>query len=223
MNGEDLRGHMAGRKKNGKNGREEEKVTSEYYRLKTQAVKDLAEANEENSPEVSEKELDKYRSGPKFRVADWVKALLLKIWFAGAVCFFVFWGLSMYITASLDILFIFGMALGIVTDLMTNNVLRFIAKTEGANDRWMMFPKKRYASFFFNIIYAVLLLFCVMFLYNLINYALIGGAGTADTVPLSVEPVLFGVFYTAFDVLFLEMKQLCGRILRDAKEKAARV
>ena len=213
---------MAKNKRNRKGSAEEQRVTSEYYRLNTKAVKDLAEANAENSPEVSQEELDKYRSGPKIKMADWVKAILIKGWFAGAVCFFVFWGLSMYITASLDILFIFGMALGIVTDLMTNNILRFIAKTEGALDRWMMFPKKRYISLFLNIIYAVILLFCVMFLYNLINYGLIGAAENAESVPLSVEPVLFGVFYTAFDLLFLQMKQLCISIVSDAKGKAQR-
>ena len=213
---------MAGKKGKRKGSPEEQRVTSEYYRLNTKAVKDLAEANAENSPEVSQEELDKYRSGPKIKMADWVKAILIKAWFAGAVCFFVFWGLSMYITASLDILFIFGMALGIVTDLMTNNILRFIAKTEGALDRWMMFPKKQYVSLFFNIIYAVILLFCVMFLYNLINYGLTGAAETAETVPLSVEPVLFGVFYNAFDLLFLQMKHLCRAIVSDAKRKVQR-
>ena len=213
---------MAEKKGKRKGDPEEQRVTSEYYRLNTKAVKDLAEANAENSPEVSQEELDRYRSGPKLKIADWVKAILIKAWFAGAVCFFVFWGLSMYITASLDILFIFGMALGIVTDLMTNNILRFIAKTEGALDRWMMFPKKRYVSLFLNIIYAVILLFCVMFLYNLINYGLTGAAETAETVPLSVEPVLFGIFYTAFDLLFLQMKHLCRTIVSDAKRKVQR-
>ena len=61
-----------------------------------------------------------------------------------------------------------------------------------------------------------------MFLYNLINYGLIGAAENAESVPLSVEPVLFGVFYTAFDLLFLQMKQLCRSIVSDAKRKAQR-
>ena len=85
---------MAKNKRNRKGSAEEQRVTSEYYRLNTKAVKDLAEANVENSPEVSQEELDKYRSGPKIKIADWVKAILIKGWFAGAVCFFVFWGLS---------------------------------------------------------------------------------------------------------------------------------
>ena len=67
---------------------------SEYYRLKTEAVNDLVTANEENSPEVSEEELRAYRSGPKLKVADWVKMLFIKFWFAAAVCYFFLWGLG---------------------------------------------------------------------------------------------------------------------------------
>ena len=101
---------------------EESKTTAEYYRLHTQAVRDLAEADESNSPEVSQEELDKYRSGPKIRLRSWAKAILIKIWFAGSVCFFIFWGLSAYIPARLDLLLVFAIALGIVTDILTNNI-----------------------------------------------------------------------------------------------------
>ena len=76
-----------GRKRDG-SGQEERRVPAEYYRLNTKAVDDLVTADESNSPEVSREELNKYRSGPKIRLRDWVKAFLIKWWFAGAVCFF---------------------------------------------------------------------------------------------------------------------------------------
>ena len=101
---------------------------SEYYRLKTEAVNDLVTANEENSPEVSEEELRAYRSGPKLKVADWVKMLFIKFWFAAAVCYFFLWGLGGFVSSMLDLLFITGFALGVVTDLLTNPVLRFFEK-----------------------------------------------------------------------------------------------
>ncbi len=47
--------------------------STDYYKLKTKAVRDLVEANEENSPEVSEEELAQYRSGANIKVSDWVK------------------------------------------------------------------------------------------------------------------------------------------------------
>ncbi len=198
---------------------EQNRATAEYYKLHTDAVKNLVEADESNSPEVSEEELRKYRSGPKIHIADWVKVVLIKIWFAGSVCFFIFWGLSSYITARLDLLAVFGLALGVITDVITNNILRYYAKTSGGNDAWMMFPKRQYITFFLNIVYACLLLVCVDFLYNLINLSLVAMGGTAS---LGVGPILFGVFYTAFDLLFLGMKRLLKQIIEDAKKNALR-
>ncbi len=209
---------MAGGKKKRKEA-EEERTAAEYYELHTDAVNDLVSADESNSPEVSEEELKKYRSKHKLRLADWAKAILIKMWFAGSVCFFIFWGLSAYITATLDLLLVFSIALGVVTDILTNNILRHFAKSKNANDRWMMFPQKKYYTFFLNILYAMLLLFCVGMLYNLINSAIVSATGT-DTIPLGVGPILFGVFYTGFDLLFIRMKQMMKQIVSDAKKTA---
>lgn len=198
---------------------QKEKSTSEYYKLNTKAVDDLAYADESNSPEVSEEELRKYRSGSKFKVADWLKVLFIKFWFPAAVCYFFFWGLGNYVTYLLDMMVITGIALGIVTDLLTNNVIRFFSKTEGGYDRWMMFPKKGYITFPLNILYAWVVLFLVFVLYNVINMAIIAVTGAVDTIPLGVEPVMFGLFYLGCDMLLIEAKHMCGRIIRDARNK----
>ena len=78
---------------------------------------------------------------PKVHLADWVKALLLKVWFAGVLCYFFVWGLSSYGMNQWDHLVILGLALGMITNLITNNIYRFMAKKTGAYDRWMMFPE----------------------------------------------------------------------------------
>ncbi len=197
---------------------EESRTTADYYKLHTDAVRDLAEADESNSPAVSEEELRRYRSRPKLRLADWVKALLIKAWFAGSVCFFIFWGLSAYVSARLDLLLVFAVALGVVTDLLTNNILRNFASTPGANDRWMMFPEKRYLTFPLNILYAALLLVCVDMFYSLLNLALAAAGGTV----LGVGPILFGVVYTAFDVLFITIRRTLRQIAADAMYNAKR-
>jgi len=210
-------GMASGKKK--KQATEEERTAAGYYELHSDAVNDLASADESNSPEVSEEELKKYRSKHKLRLSDGTKAVLIKMWFAGSVCFFIFWGLSAYLTATLDLMFVFGIALGVVTDILTNSILRHFARSQNANDRWMMFPQKKYYTFFLNILYAMLLLFCVDMLYNLINSVLVSVTGAAkDSVPLGVGPILFGVFYTGFDLLFIRMKQLMKQIFRDAKK-----
>lgn len=198
---------------------EESRASADYYKLHTGAVNDLISADESNSPQVSEEELQKYRSGPRLRLSDWGKAILIKMWFAGSVCFFIFWGLSGYISARLDLLLVFGVALGVVTDILTNNILRYYAKSDGGNDRWMMFPKKGYLSFILNILYAIFLLICADMFYTLVNLSLAGlGAGMS----LGVGPILFGVVYTAFDLLFIQMKRTLRRIVADAKDNAKR-
>lgn len=192
---------------------------SDYYKLNTKAVDDLVTANKENSPEVSEEELKKYRSASGIHLPEWLKAVLIKAWFAGAVCFFIFWGLGIYLPNMLDMLLVFGMVLGVVTDLLVNSIFRFYAPTPTANDRWMMFPKKNYLFFFCNILYAYLVLACVFFFYQVINGAIVTFTGAKDSVPLGVEPILFGVFYMGFDLLFLGMKHTFFKILSDAKSK----
>lgn len=209
---------MALKKKNPIAEPENNKSATEYYQLKTKAIDDLVNANEENSPELSPEDLRKY-SKNKFHLPEWFKAVFIKFWFAGAVCFFVFWGLGTTITAQLDMLFVFAVALGIITDLLVNNIFRFYEKRPGANNKWMMFPKKNFINFFFNIIYAFVLLFAVVTLYNIINAVIVNATG-ATGVPLGVEPVLFGVFYMMFDMLFIGMKHLFGKIVKDAMKNA---
>ena len=199
--------------------REENRAAAEYYKLHTQAVDDLIHADETNSPEVSPEELAKYRSR-RIDLADWLKMLLIKFWFNGAFCFFFFWGLSAYVGDLLDQLLVIGIAMGVITDLLVNNILRFYAKTPGENDRWMMFPKKGYASFPLNILYSFVVLLFVFMLYNVLNAALIRLTGAAaNAVPLGVEPVLFGLFYLGVDLLFLALKHLLQRVIADAKRR----
>ena len=207
-------------KKQQPRNQEGEKDTSAYYRLKKQAVEDLVTANEENSPPVSAAELKKYRSGPKVKMSDWVKAILIKLWIAGMICYFFIWGISTITLNPWDQLLVIGIALGAATNLMTNNIYRFIAKTPGAYDRWMMFPGKKIYFLPLDVVYAILLTACTIMTYNGINLLAAGGAEQAGSA-LGVEPILFGIFVTAWDLLFLGCKHLAKRILADAKQKVS--
>lgn len=204
--------------KNKKNTKNNDTVSN--YELKSDAVDALVNADSEEVPQYSEEELSKYRSKSKFHIPETVKVLFIKGWFAGAVCYFFLWGLGTYISSMIDMLFILGVVLGMVTDLLTNNVIRFIEKTPGANDKWLMFSPKKFMSFFLNMIYAFLIIFCVYQLYVFINGAITAITGNADSVPLGVEPVLFGVFSMAFDVLFVGIRNTFLKIVREAKESA---
>jgi len=209
---------MASHQKRGKRKQAQGEPAADYYKLKTQAVDDLVHADASNSPTVSEEELRKYRAHSGIKLSNWLKVCLIKFWFAGAMCFFFIWGLGTYVSDLLDLLVITGLALGASTDLLTNNVLRFIAETPGGNDRWMMFPQKKFITLFQNILYSCVVLFLVFSLYNIINMVLIAATGAAaDSVPLGVEPILFGLFYMLFDMLLIECKHLCVKLFTGNK------
>lgn len=207
---------MARNKNNPHRTTEDLRGISDYYKLNTKAVDDLVNA-EKDPTQYSEEELQKYRTKGGIHLPEWLKAVLLKLWFAGAACFFILWGLGIYLPNMLDMMLVFGIALGLVTDLLVNSIFRFYAETPHANDKWMMFPQKNFIFLFLNILYAFLLLICVYMLYQVINGAIIAVTGAVDTVPLGVEPILFGVFYMGFDMLFIGMKRLFAKIIADAK------
>lgn len=203
-------------KKNRKTAPEKETYkAADYYKLKTKAVDDLVNANESNSPKVSQKELNKYKSGPKFRIPDMVKILFIKWWFSASVCFFFLWGLGNYVSDTLDMLFITAIALGIVTDLLTNNALRFFEPSAAAWAKWINFYKKRYATFPLNILYSFLVLFLVFSAYGLINYTVLHVTGN---IYVGVEPILFGLLYMGFDMLILLFRNTFRSIVRDARK-----
>ena len=199
---------------------EAQKSAADYYKLNLKAVDDLVTADESNSPRVSEAELRKYRSGVKLKLSDTVKALLIKAWFAGATCFFFLWGLGTMLNHWLDQLVVLGLALGAVTDLLTNNIYRFYAKTPGANDRWMMFPQKAFYTLPLNLIYAFVLLFLVVTTYNVVNAAILGLGLAQGGTPLGVGPILFGVFTAAWDTLLIQIKRTAQNVLSDARRSA---
>ena len=209
------------KKKRQEPAREPERDAAEYYRLKKQAVEDLVTADESNSPAVSREELDKYRSRRHRKLPMWLKVALIKAWFYGSVCFFFIWGLGGYLADQLDLFFVTAIALGMVTDLLINTLFRYYAETDGANDRWMMIPRRGVAGFFLNIVYAFVVLALVVLVYNVINRLILSVTHETDTIPLGVGPILFGLFYMGIDTGLIALKHLLGRIVADAKEQAA--
>ena len=196
------------------------KKDNRNYELKSEAVEKLLKAEKGEVPEFSQEELKRYRSKGGLKLPETLKVVLLKTWFAGAVCYFILWGLGTYIYSIIDMLFILGIVLGLATDLLTNNVIRFIEKTPGENDKWLLFPKKGMSSFFLNMVYAIVLVALVYGLYGVINSVLAVLLGLTDTVALGVEPILFGVFTMGFDMMFIGCRNLMKRIIADAKASA---
>jgi|GEM_PF-261406 len=192
------------------------------YELKSGAVDRLAGAEKDNVPAYSEEELNRYKKHRGKKIPTWLKVVLIKAWFAGAVCFFILWGLGVYLQNQIDMLFVLGMVMGLVTDLLVNPLLRFIEEQPGDNDCWMMHPKKGMGSFFLNIVHGYLVLALVFTAYNLVNLAIARASGQSDRVAIGVEPFLFGIFCMVFDVLLVGLRNMARSIVRDAKESARR-
>lgn len=200
----------------------QENVESVNYDLKTDAVDRLVNANKKTYPNTKEDPGKKYRSnGFLSRIPDWIKAVFIKFWYNGAVCFFIFWGLGMYIWDTLDMIVVLGVVMGMVTDILVNNTFHFFAIMNGSNNKWMMFPKKKKLwTFFANIVYGLVVMFIVSSIYSATNVLLNTVNNTENTVYIGVEPILFGILYVAVDLLFIGMKNLFLEILSDAKKKA---
>ena len=196
------------------------KSNADYYKLNTEAVDRLVNAEKNASKEPPLKDPAKaYRSDFLDRIPSNVKALFIKFWFNGAVCYFILWGLGLYLTDYLDTLVVLSVVLGIITDVLVNNVLRYIETLPGENSKWMMFSKKKFWTYFANIIYAFVVLYCVVWFYNALNGIINSFTGSSDAVPIGVEPILFGLFYMGFDLLFIGMKNMLKSIIKDAKNK----
>ena len=184
---------------------------NEYYDLHTEAVDDLVSATKENTPRYAKAELEKYRSGKgkKLRVPEWLKAVLIKAWFYGAVCFFVFMGLGLYVGSQIDLLFIAAVVLGMVTDLLINHFLRFTEKLPGGMARWMLVTRRGAVGFFMNLVYGFVLLALVVTGYAVLS-AVLG-------VTVGVEPLLFGLMTMGADMLCVSVKRMLMKIIADAR------
>lgn len=195
----------------------EKKGVENYYDLKTDAVEKLV--NAKDAPEVSEAEIRKYKSGGKLRIPSWLKILFVKFWFSGAVCYFFIWGLGNYVQG-LDKMVIIALGMGMVTDLLVNHFLRAFEPEERAYDKWMMVTFRKWWSIVLNVVYAGVILYCIVQAYTAINTILYGDPETSENI-LGVEPLLFGVLYVAFDMLFITIKNGLVRIVSDAEEKVS--
>ena len=72
------------------------------------------------------------------------------------------------------------------------------------------------------MVFVFVIIISVYSLYNLINYTITSFTGNPESVPLGVEPILFGVFCTGFDMLYITVKNVLQNVIRDAKASARR-
>ena len=183
------------------------KDQNKNYDLNSEAVETLANADKEEIPQYSEEELNKYRK-KKFQIPNWLKVIFVKFWFAGAICFFIIMGTG--VTHWLDLYVALSIVMGMVTDLLTNNVVRFIEPYEGANNKYLLVTHRGMVGFGLNLMLGFVTMAGVMFCYFLIN----------TVISVGVEALLFGLLSMGVEMLLIGIKRLCSSILNDAKAAA---
>lgn len=197
-----------------------ENKQADYYKLHTDAAERLVNTTKENTPRYSQEELNRYKGGKKkWRLPEAVKVVLIKFWFFGAICYFVFMGLGMYLVSVLDQLVVSGVITGMVMDLLMNHFLRFTENMPGGSKRYIMVTKRGAPGFLLNILYGLLLMYLVISLYGVINSALQTPGENEAVAYVMVEPLLFGLFTTALDAACVGIKRGFAKIVADAKEK----
>ena len=196
--------------------REPDKTAAEYYELKSDAVNELINANVTNTPEVSKKELRKYRSRSIRNISEGLKYFLVKWWFAGVVCWFFLIGLGSYGIAALDMMVIMGVVTGLLWDLPVNIFIRLKAEKQDYG-KYMMFPKTGVMAGIWNALYGIVLVILTAQTYAVIDAVITSGE---NTTILSVGPILFGIFTAGWDWILLKCKKLGSGILADAKKNA---
>lgn len=164
------------------------------------------------------RKFDPYKVDKLSRIPTWIKAIFIKWWFAGAISYFILWGLTI---GGLDSVVLTGGVLGIVVDILVNPLFRYMESDRKEYNPYMMFPFpfKAFWTFFTNIIYYIIVVFLVSVIYTNINVFANSIAGTADSTYLGVEPLLFGVFCVVVDMAFIGLKDGVVALVRHIRNR----
>lgn len=173
-----------------------------------------------------QKQFDPYKTDFLAKVPAWLKAIFVKFWFAGMVCFFFMFGIGLQ---DLDAVVLIGIVLGVVVDVLVNPLFRFMETDRHEYNAYMMFPFpfKAIWTFFANVFYYLIISICINYCYFGVNELLNVIKGTADTYYLGVEPLSFGLFAVTVDMIFIGLKDgivcLVRHIKKGKKENALNV
>ena len=231
----------------------QETTIENFYDLKVDKVNELVAALKDDNPDDSDswdismnisdctgtddpknvgvfgrqKKFNPYKGDFLSRIPCWLKAIFIKWWFAGVVCYFFMWGIG-GLTGE-DKMLLTGLVLGLFVDVLVNPLFRYMETEDKEYNAYMMFPFpfKAFWTFFTNLIYYVIVMFCVSYCYaglnELINH--ISHRTEELYIAVGVEPLLFGTFCVIVDMVFIGIKDGIVYLVRKLrkKEKTANV
>ena len=234
-------------KKNKKNVRQEKETSIEnFYDLKTKEMDELVAALKGETPADSPvpsmniaevtgekdegdkkgtREFDPYKRDKLSAIPYWVRALFIKFWFFGLVCYFVLMGLGTLFVGddgattwqqSLDLYVLCGLVCGVVVDCFVNPIFRMIESDRKEYNYFMMFPFpfKKIWTFFANLVYYLVVMALVALFYELIF-----GFLNISTF-IGVEPLGFGLACLIVDMALIGIKDLIVFLVKRAVKKS---
>ncbi|MDE7084896.1 MAG: hypothetical protein K2O81_06585 [Clostridia bacterium] len=192
--------------------------SSDIYKPITTNIAEITGEKEKERGSKKSKEFDPYKRDKLQFLPTWLKALFIKWWFAGAVCFFIMWGTGL---KDEDAILVVGVVWGLVVDLLVNPILRMLESDKKEYNNYMMFPfpLKAFWTFLTNIIYYIVVALLVNFCYLGVNELINLIRGTVNKYYIGVEPLLFGVFCTVADMAFIGIKDLIVYLVKRKKRK----
>ena len=204
-----------------------------YYDLKTDAVNDLVSALNEEAVEEThsvhkkyvrekkENQPDPYKLDKLALVPTWIKAIFVKFWVAGAICYFFIWGLGIQVSDPLDQVFLTGIATGVIFDLLVNSAFLYFESDKKEYHPYILVPvpAKKIWSLLINIPVSLIEVGLVMLIYSSINILIkdLKGLPEGSTV-LNVEPILYGVFFVIVDMAIISIKNLIIKVYKKMKK-----
>ncbi len=175
------------------------------------------ETQEGNKKKSGKAEFDPYKRDKFSRIFPfWLKALFIKFWFFGLVCYFVLMGLGIYITNNLDLFVVCGLVCGVVVDCFVNPIFRMMESDRKEYNYFMMFPFpfKKIWTFFANLIYYLGVMILLSWFYELI----FGVLKVSDFG--GVEPLGFGLACLIVDMALIGIKDLIVFLVKRAVKKS---
>lgn len=153
-------------------------------------------------------EIKKYDKGFLNKVPYSIKAILIKYWFYGAVCFFSlmgFIGISGENAALVG-----GLIAGALFDIACYNILEMMDHDNNKSKYYMMYKSKKIYSVFINVIYQVAVF--------LIAMVIISSIVSTYKDPVNnwflQEPLSIALVLTAIDAIFLLIKNLLVKLFK---------
>ena len=153
-------------------------------------------------------EIKKYDKGFLNKVPYSIKAILIKYWFYGAVCFFSlmgFIGISGENAALVG-----GLIAGALFDIACYNILEMMDHDNNKSRYYMMYKSKKIYSVFINVIYQVAVF--------LIAMVIISSIVSTYKDPVNnwflQEPLSIALVLTAIDAIFLLIKNLLVKLFK---------